>query len=429
MTYPEAIQYLYQRLAVFHHVGASAYKPGLDNTIRLLGALGNPHTRYKTIHIAGTNGKGSVSHMMASVLQESGYKTGLYTSPHLVDFGERVRVDGTMISQEYVVDFVETHQALFAEIQPSFFEATMAMAFAYFAHCGVDVAVIEVGLGGRLDSTNIICPELSVITNISFDHTGFLGSSLEQIAGEKAGIIKKNTPVVVGEYLPETRPVFQQKADEMNAPLIFAEDVLQVVSYQYVDDKMQVSLSDGKSYKAGLTGTYQLKNIVTTLVAVEQLQQRDFLIPRRAIDKGVERVIENTGLQGRWQVAGEHPKIVLDTGHNTGGIAWVVRQLKEQTYSTLRIVIGMVNDKDISTVLSLLPREALYYFTQANIERALPADELMRIAYPYGLMGKAYTTVQAAIHEAVADADADDFIFVGGSNFVVGEALEALRKR
>lgn len=419
-----ALQYLYDRLPVFHHVGKSAYKPGLDNTIRLLTALDNPQNTYKTIHIAGTNGKGSVSHILAAVLQEAGYKVGLYTSPHLVDFGERIRVNGQKISQQYVVDFVREKKTLFDEIQPSFFEATMAMAFAYFEAEKVDVAVVETGLGGRLDSTNIIRPELSVITNISFDHTTFLGDTLEKIAAEKAGIIKSGTPVVIGESLPQTRPVFLKRAEEMAAPILFAEEQMQIVLSEHKNGKLHVISSENKSYLVGLTGNYQLKNIVTALVAINQLQEKDFRITEKNIENGLSGVVEITGLQGRWQTVCERPKIVLDTGHNVAGIENVVRQLTEQIYRVLRIVIGMVNDKDITTVLSLLPRNAVYYFTQADISRALPAGDLQKQASRAGLKGDVFLTVKDAVMAAVSDAAPDDFIFIGGSNFVVGEALE-----
>jgi len=423
MNYAQTIQYLYDRLPVFHHIGSAAYKPGLDNTIRLMNALDNPHTHYRTIHIAGTNGKGSVSHMLASVLQHAGYKVGLYTSPHLVEFGERIRVNGNMIEQQYVVDFVEKHQNLFGEIEPSFFEATMALAFDYFADKQVDIAVIEVGLGGRLDSTNIIQPELSVITNISFDHVGFLGDTLEKIAFEKAGIIKPHTPVVIGEALPETRPVFTARALEEHAPLFFAQETVSVSFIDDADGKMRVQTSDHRRFTVDLCGLYQLSNIATVLTAVQQLNSRGILINKEALKQGLERVTETTGLKGRWQVLRQHPTIVADTGHNVGGIRFVAEQLKKQTYNTLRIVIGMVNDKDISSVLALLPRKAVYYFTQANIIRALDAAELMDKSKSYGLEGYAYNTVKQAVNAAMTEAGNDDFIFIGGSNFVVGEAL------
>ncbi len=423
MTYNDTIQYLYDRLPVFHHIGSAAYKPGLDNTIRLMNALNNPHTQYKTIHIAGTNGKGSVSHMLAAVLQQAGYKVGLYTSPHLVDFGERIRVNGQMIDQQYVINFVSNHKNLFSDIEPSFFEATMAMAFNYFADCKVDIAVIEVGLGGRLDSTNIIQPELSVITNISFDHVGFLGDTLAKIAFEKAGIIKHHTPVVIGEALPETRPVFEAKATNEDAPIFFAEERITVSFKSYTGAKMLVNTSDKQSFLVGLSGIYQLKNIATVLTAVEQLNQLGFQLPENAVSKGLELVTEITGLQGRWQTLQQHPQVVADTGHNVGGIRFVVEQLKAQSYKTLRIVIGMVNDKDISTVLGLLPVEAHYYFTQADIVRALPASELQQMAKTHDLDGSTYSSVKQAVHAAINDAQPDDFIFIGGSNFIVGEAL------
>lgn len=423
MNYSQTLQYLYNRLPVFHQIGGSAYKPGLDNTIQLLNGLNNPQNQYRTIHVAGTNGKGSVSHFLAAVLQQAGYKVGLYTSPHLYDFGERIRVNGKMIAQQYVVDFVETNKNIFNEIEPSFFEATMAMAFDYFAFCQVDVAIIEVGLGGRLDSTNIIQPELSIITNISFDHVGFLGDSLEKIAYEKAGIIKSDTPVVIGEALPETRPVFELKAEQQNAPIYFAEENFTITFKAFADSKMVVETSDKKALNIGLSGIYQLKNIATTLAAIEQLRKLNFDISDATLQDGLEHVVEITGLQGRWQKLQKSPTVVCDTGHNVGGIQFVVKQLKLQQYKTLRIVIGMVNDKDISAVLALLPTEAEYYFTQASIVRALSAEELRQEAKSYGLTGASYITVEQAIQAALKDAEPDDFVFIGGSNFVVGEAL------
>ncbi|NDP20357.1 MAG: bifunctional folylpolyglutamate synthase/dihydrofolate synthase [Paludibacter sp.] len=422
-SYSQTIKYLYDRLPVFHQVGSSAYKPGLDNTIQLMNALDNPHTKYKTIHIAGTNGKGSVSHFLSAILQEAGYKVGLYTSPHLVDFGERIRVNGQMIDQQYVVDFVEQHKPLFSNIEPSFFEATMAMAFQYFADKKVDVAIIEVGLGGRLDSTNIINPVLSVITNISFDHVGFLGDSLAKIAFEKAGIIKSNTPVIIGEFLLETRPVFELKAQEMNAPISFAEEIEKADFQGYEEGKMIVKINNGKKLTIGLNGIYQLKNISTVLTVVQQLSRLNFIISEQQLYLGLKNVVEITGLQGRWQFLQNHPTIIADTGHNVAGISYVVEQLEQQTFKTLRIIIGMVNDKDISSVLKLLPLHAVYYFTQANIERALPAIELQEMARTFDLIGDAYITVKQAVNKAISESDTDDFVFIGGSNFVVGEAL------
>ena len=423
MNYPEAIEYLYNRLPVFHQIGAAAYKPGLENSIRLMEQLHNPQNEYRIIHVAGTNGKGSVSHFLSAILQSAGYKTGLYTSPHLVDFGERIRVNGKKIQPEYVADFVEKNEKMLDKIQPSFFEATMAMAFRYFADCAVDVAVIEVGLGGRLDSTNIVSPALSVITNISFDHTEFLGNTLAQIAAEKAGIIKPETPVVIGEVVPETRPVFIQKAQEQNSPLTFAEENISVKFIEYSADKMIVETRDDEKLIVGLCGEYQLKNIATVLTAVEELQKLGFAIYREDVKNGLENVIPLTNLLGRWQVISHKPTVVLDTGHNKGGIEYIVHQLKKQHYEKLRIVIGMVKDKDISGVLSLLPRDAVYYFTNAATERALPALKLKEQAERTGLNGKAYSTVEQAVKLALEEAGEKDFVFIGGSNFVVGEAL------
>ena len=423
MNYPEAIEYLYNRLPVFHQIGAAAYKPGLENSIRLMEQLHNPQNEYRIIHVAGTNGKGSVSHFLSAILQSAGYKTGLYTSPHLVDFGERIRVNGKKIQPEYVADFVEKNEKMLDKIQPSFFEATMAMAFRYFADCAVDVAVIEVGLGGRLDSTNIVSPALSVITNISFDHTEFLGNTLAQIAADKAGIIKPEIPVVIGEVVPETRPVFIQKAQEQNSPLTFAEENISVKFIEYSADKMIVETLDNEKLIVGLCGEYQLKNIATVLTAVEELQKLGFAIYREDVKNGLENVIPLTNLQGRWQVISHKPTVVLDTGHNKGGIENIVHQLKKQHYEKLRIVIGMVKDKDISGVLSLLPRDAVYYFTNAATERALPALKLKEQAERTGLNGKAYSTVEQAVKLALEEAGEKDFVFIGGSNFVVGEAL------
>lgn len=431
MNYDQTLEYLYNRLPVFHHVGAAAYKPGLENTINLMNALGNPHRDFKTIHVAGTNGKGSVSHLLAAIFQSAGYKTGLYTSPHLVHFGERIRVDGQMIDEQYVVDFVEKNTQVFDSIQPSFFEATMSMAFRYFADEQVDIAIIEVGLGGRLDSTNIISPLLSVITNISFDHVGFLGDTLAKIAAEKAGIIKENTPVVIGEWLPETRPVFEQKATVMNSPL-YTPDAAMIFS-GYEDGCMICADSSGETYKVGLTGDYQLRNVATVLKTIEVYNNcvakstekgRSESLSDSAVRNGLEHVTEITNFRGRWEVIQQHPKIIADTGHNVAGIQFVVQQLKQQTYKKLHIVIGMVNDKDISHVLELLPLEAEYYFTQAAVLRALPADELQKQAESFGLKGNSYKSVSEAVAIARNNAGEMDLIFVGGSNFVVGEFLK-----
>lgn len=426
-TYSETLQYLYNRLPVFHQVGASAYKPGLENTQRLVTALNQPQSRYKTIHVAGTNGKGSVSHFISAILQEAGYKVGLYTSPHLVNFGERIRINGEMIREEYVIDFVEKNNKLFTEIEPSFFETTMVMAFQYFADNDVDVAIIEVGLGGRLDSTNIIRPVLSIITNISFDHVGFLGNTLEKIASEKAGIIKSEIPVVIGEANSETKPVFLQKASEENSPIYFAQEHNMIDFQKLINGKMQVKANKITDYFIGLNGQYQLKNVATVLTAVNTLKKLDFNISVADVQKGLENVVELTGLMGRWQILQSDPKIIIDTGHNMAGIQYVVDQLKNEKFKTLRFIIGMVNDKDISSVLSLLPKHARYYFTQAQIERALPANELKVKAISNDLEGDAYMSVIQAFSAAINDSDVDDMIFIGGSNFVVGEVLDYIR--
>ncbi len=418
MTYQETIDYLFNCLPVFQHQGASAYKPGLERTIQLDDYLGNPHRKYKTIHVAGTNGKGSVSHSLAAILQSAGYKTGLYTSPHLKDFRERIRVDGEMIPEQAVIDFVARHKPFFEPVQPSFFELTMEMAFDWFATAEVDIAVIEVGLGGRLDSTNIIAPELSIITNISFDHMQFLGDTLPKIAYEKAGIIKSGIPVVIGEAEGGVKEVFVQKAHEVGAPLYFAEECFHLTPSGngfYCEKYNEIEVQ--------LKGIYQQKNVATVLTAVDLLRQKQLSLSDEAVREGLSHVVDLTGLQGRWQVLQTHPTIVCDTGHNEAGIRCIVQQLSEQKYDRLHIVFGMVNDKDISTVLSLLPKNATYYFTQAAIPRALDAQKLYDSAQKYKLNGKIFTSVAAAIEAAKKAANENDFIYIGGSTFVVAEAI------
>lgn len=424
MDYQETLNYLYNSAPLFQHVGAGAYKEGLSNTHALDEHFGHPHQTFRTIHVAGTNGKGSCSHTLAAILQSAGYKVGLYTSPHLVDFRERIRVNGKPVSQEFVIDFVENHRSFFEPLHPSFFELATAMAFLYFAQEKVDVAVIEVGLGGRLDCTNIIQPDLGIITNISFDHVQFLGDTLEKIASEKAGIIKLHMPVVIGETTPETKTVFKEKAQQMQAPIFFAEEEQLLQAAERIPDGgycYQTSVY--ADLKGELGGLCQLKNTNTILSAVLHLQEMGYTLPDEAVRNGFARVCELTGLMGRWQKIGKHPAIICDTGHNVGGIQYIAEQLKAQSYKTLRMVIGMVNDKDIQHVLQLLPQEAAYYFTQASVQRARPAESVRELALSYGLKGNAYPTVAEALAAARAEASPEDLIFVGGSSFIVADLL------
>ena len=407
MTYQQTIDYLFHVTPVFEKVGAGAYKEGLSNTWAMDEHFGHPHRQFKTIHVAGTNGKGSCSHTIAAILQSAGYKVGLYTSPHLVDFRERIRVNGLMVSEEYVIDFVENERAFFEPLHPSFFELTTAMAFKYFAEQHVDIAVIEVGLGGRLDCTNIITPVLSIITNISFDHTQFLGNTLAEIAAEKAGIIKQGVPVVVGETTPETLPVFEAKAQEVHAPIHLAE--------QYEPDC---------DYDFELKGSYQDKNKRTILCAMHCLQELlEMEDVHGAIAQGMAHVCELTGLVGRWQTLRQQPLVVCDTGHNVGGWTYLSEQIKAQKCRQLRIVFGMVDDKDINTVMEMLPKDAVYYFTQASTHRAIPVGKVMEYATSHGLRGNGFNNVKDAYHQALQDASTEDFIFVGGSSYVVADLL------
>jgi len=426
MTYQETIDYLYNQLPVYQHVGGSAYKEGLDNSLALDEYFGHPHRKYKTIHVAGTNGKGSTSHLLAAILQESGYRVGLYTSPHLVDFRERIRVNGKKISEEYVTDFVEKHREHFEPIHPSFFELTMMMAFCYFADMDVEIAIIEVGLGGRLDSTNIITPIVSVITNISYDHIQYLGDTLEKIASEKAGIIKPKIPVIIGEAEGSVRKVFEEKAQLENAPITFAEDknIIQKSELQS-DGSLLFQTQQYPNLKGELGGLPQIKNAATVLSTIDTLLGEGIAIIPNAVYEGFAHVTELTGLLGRWQVIKQYnPRIICDTGHNVGGFKYIAEQLANEKYNQLRIIIGMVNDKDISNVLALLPKKAIYYFTRASINRALDEKELNIKASQFGLSGNSYPTVDKAIQKALSDAHTDDLIFIGGSNFVVAEALD-----
>lgn len=425
MNYEETLDYLYNSAPLFQHIGKDAYKEGLENTYLLDEHFNHPHRNFRTIHVAGTNGKGSCSHTLAAILQSAGYKTGLYTSPHLIDFRERIRINGIPVSKEFVVDFVEKHRDFFEPLHPSFFELTTAMAFHYFARQQVDVAIIEVGLGGRLDCTNIIRPDLCVITNISFDHTQFLGNTLAKIAGEKAGIIKEGIPVVIGETTPETKPVFSGRAKEVNAPILFSEEE-QLLLESTVNEKGKriYQTTDYKDLEGELGGLCQIKNTNTLLSSIRQLQQRGYRLTEQDVHKGFSQVCKLTGLMGRWQKLEESPTLICDTGHNVGGISYIAEQLSNQKYERLHIVIGMVNDKDISGVLAMLPQDAVYYFTKASVKRALPEKELQHLAQTSGLQGETYPDVQAAVTAAKEKAGAKDFIFVGGSSFIVADLLK-----
>lgn len=428
MTYQEAVEYLYTQTPLFQNVGQEAYKEGLYNTVTIDRHLGCPHKLYKTIHVAGTNGKGSVSHTLAAILQASGLKTGLYTSPHLTDFRERIRVNGKPVSPQFVVSFIEKNREFLEPLHPSFFEVTTAMAFSWFAEQEVDVAVIETGLGGRLDCTNIITPVLSIITNIGFDHMKFLGDTLSGIAYEKAGIIKKNVPVIIGEDQPETRTVFERKAEEMGTKIIFAQDNCKIISHKYVNpSKVVYETAALPALESGLAGLCQEKNANTILTAVDELARKRFNIPEAAIRKGFKDVCRMTGLRGRWQIVGKKPDIICDTGHNSHGLKYIAQHLEELSskpgFGQLRIVMGMVNDKDVTDVLALMPRNAKYYFTQASVKRALEASALKEMAKQAGLTGRAYSTVPLAVAAAQREAAPEDLIFVGGSTFVVADLL------
>ena len=427
MTYQETIDYLFNSTPLFQNVGKDAYKEGLENTHLLDEHFGHPHRKFKTIHVAGTNGKGSCSHTLAAILQSAGYKVGLYTSPHLVDFRERIRINGVPVSQEYVIGFVENHRAFFEPLHPSFFELTTAMAFNYFAEQQIDVAVIEVGLGGRLDCTNIIRPDLCIITNISFDHVQFLGDTLAKIASEKAGIIKTGIPVVIGEITPETKPVFAQKAALENSPIHFAEEEkLLHESNTNEQGKRIYQTEDYTDLEGELGGLCQIKNTNTLLSAIRILQNIGYNIKESHVREGFAHICTLTGLMGRWQKIQEQPLMICDTGHNKGGIQYIVQQLSYQKCDRLHIVIGMVNDKDIRGVLDMLPRNAIYYFTKASVNRALSEKEVQRLAGEAGLHGETYPSVKEAVEAAKNNADAEDFIFVGGSTFVVADLLSSL---
>lgn len=423
-NYNQAVDYLYSSLPIFQRVGAAAYKEDLHNTIALCSALGNPERKFKSVHVTGTNGKGSSSHMIASVLQSAGYKTGLYTSPHLKAFTERIRIDGELVSEKFVVDFVNRIQPEIERIKPSFFEITVAMAFEYFAQEKVDIAVIEVGLGGRLDSTNVIAPEVSLITNIGWDHKDLLGDTLEKIAFEKAGIIKQNTPVVISERQDGISEVFVQKAMQEHAPITFASDVVKV---NVVPDG-GLRIFDVHSKNLSLTklllplqGIYQEKNIKGVVATIEILRRLGYAISDEQVKHGLENVVRQTHLKGRWQMLQQNPLIICDTGHNEDGVKEIITQIHEQKFEKLHIVWGMVRDKDITNILALLPKDATYYFCQAAIPRAMEAQELAERARAYGLTGVTIADVNDAIAAAKKSASARDMIFIGGSTFVVAE--------
>lgn len=434
MTYQETCDYLYHQTPMFERQGASGYKEGLDNTIALDQHFGHPHRKYRTIHVAGTNGKGSCAHTLSAILQSCGYRVGLYTSPHLVDFSERIRINGHPIEEEYVVNFVEQEKYFFDPLQPSFFEVVTAMAFKYFADKNVDIAVIEVGMGGRLDCTNIIMPILSVITNISLDHTQFLGSSLELIAIEKAGIIKQGVPVVVGETVPETRPVFEAMASSLKAPITFAEDQQEIISVSEKQNKIEYVTNSFGILSGELKGSYQAKNTNTILHAVKQLEKlgymnavncpADTICANREVREGFKHVCSLTGLKGRWQTICESPLTICDTGHNVAGWEYLSQQISQVPCQHKHIIFGMVEDKDVEGVIALLPKDATYYFTKAENKRSLSENVLKLYAQGASLVGESYPDVMTAWQAAKSQAGDDDFVFIGGSSYLVADFLK-----
>ena len=434
MRYQETIDYLYTRLPMFSRIGAAAIKPNLDNTIAICKFLGHPEKKIKTIHIAGTNGKGSTSHMLASIFQEAGYKTGLYTSPHLYDFRERIKVNGQMCSQDFVIDFTNKIKPCIEKIEPSFFEITVGMAFDYFVQEKVDIAIIETGLGGRLDSTNVIEPELSLITNIGFDHMALLGNTLEAIASEKAGIIKNATPVVIGALDPETKKVFEDKANQENAAIYFAENFIEFKSFQnnwqnalFEFNQPLIHLLDAPLFPKNFTiecdlpAKYQAKNLKAVLVATQLLSTMGWKLTASKVMKALSQIKKNNGLMGRWECIQDRPRVILDVAHNEHGVHALLEQLASLQYHQLHIVTGMVKDKDVQSVLQLLPKNALYYFTQSHIPRALPVDELAAQAAVIGFNGHSYEDVNLALKDAIKNANHNDLILVIGSVFLVAE--------
>lgn len=405
MNYQETLDWMFSQLPMYQRQGKTAFKKDLTNSVALSKHLDFPETKFKTVHVAGTNGKGSTSHMLASILQEAGYKVGLYTSPHLKDFRERIKINGEPIQENEVVSFIENNNSFLAEHRLSFFEMTVGLAFDCFANQNIDFAIIEVGLGGRLDSTNIITPEVSVITNIGYDHTQFLGETLPEIAFEKAGIIKPSIPIVIGEYQEETFPVFQKIAKENNASLVLAEKNIE------------------ETFETDLKGSYQAKNVKTAVQTIYILQEMGYSISRGSIQKGLLNVVSNTQLLGRWQVLNNQPKVICDTGHNKEGLTYIFQQLKNEVYEKLHIIFGVVNDKDLSTILPMFPKDAAYYFCKPNIPRGLDTAELQQACAEYHLIGDVYESVQKAYSEALSSSNSNDLIFIGGSTFVVAEVV------
>lgn len=430
MTYEETINYLYTRLPLYQKEGSKAYKPGLQNIEALDRLCNSPHKKFATIHIAGSNGKGSVSHTIAAILQSAGYKTGLYTSPHLTDFRERIRVNGNKIDKEYIINFTEKLKSEAEKISPSFFEWVTELAFSYFAEEDVDIAVIETGLGGRLDSTNIISPILSIITNISLEHTYLLGDTYQAIATEKTGIIKENTPVVFGEWDDRYANVFIEKANKNNSKFEFAEKSIPLIDYKYLEEgKLILNFEGYNQLEFALGGIYQIKNAATILQSIKFLQEYGYNITETNIREGFANVTTLTGLRGRWEIIRTLPKVICDTGHNVGGITYTAKQMSEQNNGTLHIVFGMVSDKDIEGVISLLPQDAKYYFTQPSGQRAMNVEEFEAIASKYNLIGEIFKTVPEAYNKALKMASKTDTIYVGGSTFVVADLLTYLESK
>ncbi|MBX3165628.1 MAG: bifunctional folylpolyglutamate synthase/dihydrofolate synthase [Bacteroidetes bacterium] len=434
MTYQQTLDYLYARLPMYHRVGVAAYKANLDNTTKLAELLGKPHTQLNCIHVGGTNGKGSSSHILAAVLQNCGYKVGLYTSPHLIDFRERIKINGKLIPKHFVVEFVEKYKDAFKKIKPSFFEWTFALALDSFVKEGVDVAIIEVGLGGRLDSTNIITPQVSLITNISLDHTNLLGSTLDEIGREKAGIIKKRVPVVISQYQSETASMFNAVAREKKSPIEYADRNYKITDSKIIGNEMRLTVlnrttNQSDTYELDLTGRYQAKNFLGVLNVLQFVEKAGYILEPERVKAAFKQVVKLTGLRGRWEKLNDKPLIIADTGHNEDGIKQVIENLKHLAYDKLHFVFGAVNDKDVSAILALLPKEAEYYFVKASIPRALNEKKLLKLAHTFKLQGQAFSSVELGLKAAKKAAKKTDCIFIGGSTFVVGDVLALLKEK